>query len=273
MGGVSSPALAGAVAGTGALGMIGAAMLPPDVLAAQIDEAGRHGRVGVNFLMPFLDVAAFDVAASRAGLVECFYADPDRELVERAHDAGALIAWQVGSVDEAVAAAGAGCDFVVVQGVEAGGHVRGTAPLLPLLAGVRAQVGVPLVAAGGIGSTADAAAALEAGADGVRIGTLLVAAEEADVHPSYTDALVAAEADDTVLTEAFSLGWPSAPHRVLRSCVDACDDDPATRSPLPPTRGFVGPVERAALYAGRSVSSVQAVEPAADVVRRLAAGL
>ncbi|MGH2799044.1 MAG: nitronate monooxygenase [Thermoleophilaceae bacterium] len=68
------------------------------------------------------------------------------------HRAGALAAWQVGSAEEATAAVRAGCDFIVVQGREAGGHLRGTAPLLSLLEQVRGEVDVPVVAAGGIGS-------------------------------------------------------------------------------------------------------------------------
>src|SRR5256712_553989 len=57
----------------------------------------------------------------------------------------------------------------------------------------------------------------------VRVGTRFVAAEEAGTHPAYVDKLIAAEAKDTILTEAFSANWPNAPHRVLRSCVEAVD--------------------------------------------------
>ena len=276
MGGVSTPELAAAVAREGGLGMIGAAGLGAgevvDQLGAAAALAGESARIGVNFLVPFLDLAAFEAAASTAPLVECFYGDPDPALVRRGHDAGALTAWQVGSRDEAMAAADAGCDVVVVQGVEAGGHVRGREPLMALLEAIRPAVDVPLVAAGGIGSGRAMAAALRAGADAVRIGTRLVATSEADVHPGYADALVRASADDTVVTEAFSMGWPGAPHRVLRGAVEAVDDPPETRSPLPPTRDFTGMVEGAALYAGTSVSDVRAVASAAVVIRELVAG-
>ena len=85
-------------------------------------------------------------------------------------------------------------------------------------------------------------AALRAGADAVRIGTRLVATTEADVHPAYADALVDASNDDTILTETFAMGWPKAPHRVLRSCVEASADDPSSRSPVLPSRTFIGDV-------------------------------
>ena len=276
MGAVSTPALAAAVASEGALGMLGAAGLSPaqlaDQLVAAAAAAGPEARIGVNFLVPFLDPAAFEAAAALAPVVECFYGDPDPALVARGHQAGALVAWQVGSREEALAGEAAGCDLLVVQGTEAGGHVRGRTPLVPLLASVRAATGVPLVAAGGIGSAGAVAAVLDAGADGARIGTRLLATPEADVHPAYVDALVEADADDTVITETFGAGWPAAPHRVLRACVEASDADPSSRSPLPPTRSFTGDVAAAALYAGTSVSDVRRVEAAAAVVRELAAG-
>jgi nitronate monooxygenase len=274
MGAVSTPALAAAVARAGGLGMIGAAGRRADEVVDQLTlatDGGAELRVGVNFLMPFLDRAAFEAAAAGAAVVECFYGGPDPALAAAAHAGGALLAWQVGSRDEAAAAVDAGCDVVVVQGVEAGGHVRGSTPLLELLDVVRPLVDVPIVAAGGIGSGRAIVDALLAGADAVRIGTRLLATHEADVHPRYAEALVQARGEDTVLTDAFSMGWPDAPHRVLRSAAEAAAAEPATRSPLPPTRTFAGPVEAAALYAGTSVTCVRAIAPAADVVGELVA--
>jgi NAD(P)H-dependent flavin oxidoreductase YrpB (nitropropane dioxygenase family) len=276
MGGVATPALAGAVAREGALGMIAATGLSADEVVAQtrvaIDGGGDGGRIGVNFLAPLLDLGALEAVSGVAAVVECFYGDPDVTVVRRVHEGGALAAWQVGSLDEARAAVDAGSDFLVVQGREAGGHVRGNEPLLTLLPRVRDTVEVPLVAAGGIGSAATMVAALRAGSDAVRVGTRFVATVEADTHPGYLDALIASHGDDTVLTEAFSMGWPHAPHRVLRHCVEAAVLDPTSRSPLPPTRDFAGDVASAALYAGESVGDVTAVVPAAHVVRELVDG-
>lgn len=273
MGGITTPTLAAAVASEGGLGMIAASGLPADMVVAQLrdalDLASDGARIGVNFLMPFLDERALEEAAAIAHVVECFYGDPHPAIVERIHTGGALATWQIGSLDEARAAADAGCDLIVVQGREAGGHVRGTTPLGTLLRDVRNATQIPLVAAGGIGSGAAMAAALLGGADAVRVGTRFVATVEADVHHDYAAALVAAGADDTILTEAFSLGWPNAPHRVLRRCVDTSDLEPTQRSPSPPTRDFSGDVATAALYAGESVADVTGVVPAAQVIRDL----
>src|SRR5205085_7101260 len=108
----------------------------------------------------------------------------------------------------------AGCDLVIAQGTEAGGHVRGTIGLLPLLDAVLERVAVPIVAAGGIATPGAVAAAMAAGAAGVRIGTAFVATVESGAHPDYIAALLRADGGDTVLTEAFGVGWPNAPHRV-----------------------------------------------------------
>jgi nitronate monooxygenase len=286
MGGATTVELVVAVADAGALGMLGLGGAPPDAVGQAIGAVADRtaGVFGVNFLMPFLNRDAVAVAAARSALVEFFFGPPDEGLVALVHDGGALASWQVGSVDEARAAADAGCDLVVAQGVEAGGHVRSQVSLLPLLDGVLDHVEVPVVAAGGIGSRRGVAAALAAGADGVRVGTRFLAAEEANVHPVYFEALVAAGAEDTVLTETFSHTWP-APHRVLRGCVDAVlaldagvvattDEGPVPRlSPAPPTRDARGHVGAMAHYAGQSVAHVRSRQPAREIVRELVGGM
>jgi NAD(P)H-dependent flavin oxidoreductase YrpB (nitropropane dioxygenase family) len=189
---------------------------------------------------------------------------------------------------EGQAARDAGCDFLIAQGVEAGGHVRGTCGLLPLLDEVLADAEIPVLAAGGIGSPRAMAAVLAAGASGVRVGTRFVAARESAAHPDYVEALVEANAYDTVLTTEFSVMWPDAPHRVLSSCVQAVrgmtdevvGEMPVgdTRIPiprravLPPLEGMSGTIAAMALYAGESVGSVHGRQLAGEIVRELADG-
>jgi NAD(P)H-dependent flavin oxidoreductase YrpB (nitropropane dioxygenase family) len=288
---VSTPDLVVAVADAGGLGMMGTPMLPPDELAAQLAalRARTRGVFGAGFLMPFLDPACLAVAAAHAPVVECFYGEPDAAVVRAGQAHGARVGWQVGSRAEAVAAAAAGCDYVVAQGTEAGGHVRGRTSLLPLLSQVIDAVPVPVVAAGGIATARDVAAVMAAGAAAVRIGTRFLTAAESGAHPRHVRAVLAAEAGDTVITETFSVMWPDAPHRVLRSCIDAAtalDAEVAGEMRLPtgplpvprfavmsPTRETTGHVDAMALYAGESAASVTRVEPAADIVADLARGL
>ncbi len=287
MGGIATPELARTVADAGGLGMVALHSFPAEEVASILDRlaATTTGAVGINFLMPFMDEAALEAAASRCRLVELFYGDPVAGLVERIHHGGALACWQVGSADEARAAADAGCDLIVAQGTEAGGHVRGGMSLLPLLGEVLDRVGVPVLAAGGIATGRSVAAVLAAGAAGARVGTRFVASSESVGHPDYIAALLDADGADTVLTEAFGDGWPHAPHRVLRSCIEAAtglDRDVAATvatdagprpvprfSPEAPHLDMTGRIDATALYAGQGVGAVTAVQPAADILGEL----
>lgn len=292
MGGVATPALAVAVAEAGGLGMLAMPTAPVAAVADTLRsvQAQTTAPIGINFLMPFVNRDAVAVAAAEARVVEFFYGPPDPSLVALVHDGGALAGWQVGSLDEARAAVDAGCDLVVAQGVEAGGHVRGEVGLLALLDQIVEVAAVPVVAAGGIATARSVAAVLAAGAAAARVGTRFVVADEADTHPSYADALITAGPEDTVLTTTFSVMWPDAPHRVLRSCVDAAAalvDDvvgemevaPGIRVPvgrlMPPApgRATTGRVDAMALYAGQSVGSVHRRQPARDIVAELTADL
>ncbi|MDQ1520958.1 MAG: nitronate monooxygenase [Actinomycetota bacterium] len=294
MGGVAGPELAGAVARAGALGMLCEFDLEssPERMTQALAIA-EGGQVGMGFFGQWIesDLETFEVGADRLRVLEVFWSPPDPALVARARRAGsALVAWQVGSVDDARAAEDAGCDFVIAQGVEAGGHVRGTTPRGELLAAVLRAVTVPVVAAGGIATASDVAATIDAGAAAVRVGTAFVATEESRAHPAYVDALVAARSgDETVLTLAFAEGWPDAPHRVLASAIAAAESfdgdvvgeaGPAgARYPVPrfgvstPSRHASGHVEAMALYAGTGVGSVNDIRPAADVVAQLTSAL
>lgn len=294
LGVLATPRLAAAVTNAGGLGMVTVAGASPEEIARYLDDARKRtsGAIGANFIVAFLDPAtaheSVEVAASRANVVDFFYGDPDASLVEVAHAGGALASWQVGSRDEAVAAQEAGCDFIIAQGIEAGGHVRGHIGLLPLLSEVLESVQVPVLAAGGIGTGRSMAAALAAGADGVRVGTRFVAAEEAEAHPDYVNALIAAEAKDSTYTDVFSVGWPDAPHRVLRSSIEAAqafEGDIIGRRYWPEedeweelhrfesksaNKHVIGAVEAMPLWAGESVGGVKKVQPAAEIVRELA---
>lgn len=290
MPGISTPELVAAVSEAGGLGMLPTPLLTPAVLEAAIDsiEARTRRPFGVSFLMPFLDPACVEVAARRTRVVDFFYGDPDPGLVETARARGARVSWQVGSLDEALRAERAGCDFVIAQGTEAGGHVRGRTALLPLLSQLLDGVRIPVLGAGGIATARDLAAVLACGAAGVRMGTRFVASTESGAHPDYVKALLTATAADTCLTGAFSVMWPQAPHRVLRACIEAAERttaDPlgevrlggvavpvARFSVICPTRDTSGPIEAMALYAGESVSNVSSVLPAARIVSELVSG-
>jgi nitronate monooxygenase len=293
MGSVSTAALAVAVAEAGGVGSIGMLGMSP----AQVDKllggiaARTSGVLAANFLTSDIDPEAVAAAAARVRIVDFFWTDP--ALVEVAHRGGALACWQVGSLAEARAATAAGCDVVVVQGTEAGGHVRGHSPLLPLLESVRGLgYDLPVLAAGGIGDARAFAAALAAGADGVRAGTRFVAAAESGAHPLYKQAVTNAAAGATEITGAFSvcpLCATSPRARVLTSCVGALREvagdtvgettQGGQRVPVPrghgtpPGAAATGHIDAMPMYAGESAAAITSVDPAAAILEAWSAAV
>lgn len=287
-------ALAGAVSEAGGLGMLGGTMADAPALAAAVDavEQITTRPVGVNFVAPFFDRdrdrETLRTAAARCRVVEFFYGEPDAALVREIQAEGALAGWQVGSVSEAEHAVDAGVDIVVLQGIEAGGHVRATSGLWPMLIQAVESLPVPVIAAGGIASARGVAAALAAGAAGVRMGTRFVASLEADFHPLYKAALLSAGGRDTVYTERFGELWPEAPHRVLRSSILAAEaaEGPtvgsmqagAQRIEVPRFAGFAptgdatGDIAAMACFAGEGVGEIETLAGAGEIVGELAAG-
>jgi nitronate monooxygenase len=260
LGGVGTAELAIAVADAGGLGMA-----PWYVeLPARSDAC-----LGRGFLLPYVSAPA-EVAKSigTVRVVEFFWGEPSRDLVDTGHRAGALVSWQVGSPAEARLAERAGCDIVVAQGIEAGGHVRGHDALDVLLPEVLASVKIPVVAAGGIGTAARVAGLLAAGADAVRVGTRFLATPEADTHPSYVDALIEAGGEDTAITAHFDNDgdWPGAVRVLKQSLRNAAEA--GNRSTRPPTRTAAAPLAMPC-YAGLSVEAVTEVKPASAVVAEL----
>jgi nitronate monooxygenase len=281
-----------AVAGAGGHGMYPALGLPPAAIAPVMDALGAARRAfGVNFIVPLMDRASLELAGQRAPDVDVFLADPDPSLVEIVHAGGAVCGWQVESGREARAAAAAGCDVVIAKAWESGGRKRIEGPtLLPLLDAVLDAVSVPVIAAGGIASARGVAAALAAGAHGVRVGTRFIAAAESDAHPAWVRGIIDAAAEDAVVSTAFNVGLPEpGPHRVLRSSIDAAEaladeqagvlrlagaEIPVARfGAQPPTRESTGAVEAMPFYAGQSAGAVRTIQPAAKIVAELAAGV
>lgn len=225
-----------------------------------------------------------------------FWGDPAPHVAE-AHRHGMRVIVQVGSVDEARAAARAGVDAIIAQGVEAGGHVRGTVSLSTLVpAVVEAVKPLPVIAAGGIADGRGLVWGLGLGAQAVSMGTRFLCSDEAAAASAYKERVARSTADDTVLTELFDIGWPDAPHRVLRNKAvmewETAGRPPSGHRPgegtivgrvaiagttleIPryaaaaPLPGFQGDLEYAALYAGESCTRVDDIRPAAEIVREV----
>ncbi|MBZ4420317.1 nitronate monooxygenase family protein [Myxococcus sp. RHSTA-1-4] len=226
---VALPPLVIAVSEAGGLGMLGAAPEPPPFLHARLRaiRAGTQRPYGVNFIVAhaggqdFTTREHIDVCISEKVPVVAFHWDtPSADWVKALKAAGTRVWMQVPSVEAARKALEAGADGLIAQGRQAGGHNRSTVPTLKLVREVRALArDVTLLAAGGIADGPSAARALFRGADGVWVGTRMVASVEAHAHPGYKQQLVEGDAGDSDVTTAFGPEWPGVPMRVLRNRV------------------------------------------------------
>ena len=306
LGMIAGPELAAAVSNAGGLGIMSFNANPPPVLREEIHRLRRltDKPFGVNVLLdgPRLPFPTADVVGvcieERVPLLSFFWGDP-APYVDRAHAAGLKVIDQVGSVAAAQRSVRAGVDVVIAQGVEAGGHVAGqvaTSVLVPRVVDTVAPT--PVVAAGGIADARGLVAALALGAQGVVLGTRLLATPEARAHPVYKQRVMEAREEDTVRTTLFGYGWPNAPHRTLRTpfvrewlAEEARGSEERADEPVvgelrlagqtvplprfasfPPNTDASGEVESMAMYAGQSVGLVREIKPAGTIVRELAAG-
>lgn len=296
----AGPELVAAVSNAGGCGVLGASGLVASYLDGQIRRVREltSRRFGANVILASwneLRDENIDICVEeQVPLLVLFWGDPS-PYVDRAHRGDAKVFIQVGSVEEARAAAAAGVDGIIAQGIEAGGHVKGTMPLSVLLpAVVQAVEPLPVLAAGGIADGKGLVAVLALGAQGVSMGTRFVASQEAFVRQEYKQRVVQSRAEDTLYGEIFDVGWPDAPHRVLRNKVvrewEAAGRPPSGQRPgegttvgklttsageivevqryasLMSTPAFEGDIEYAPLWAGESVSFVNDLKPAGEIV-------
>jgi enoyl-[acyl-carrier protein] reductase II len=209
MGGVSYSRLVAAVSEAGGFGCMGASTMESNQMVDEIRAVRQltDKPFGVDLLTAMPDRLLDDVAALIREGAAVFAAGlgVPRDVIELCHESNVLVLSMCGKVRHATAAVEAGCDIVVAQGTEAGGHT-GQVATMALVPQVVDAVGkrVPVVAAGGIFDGRGLAAALALGADGVWIGTRFIATPEARSVPGYKEALIATAEDGTAISRAFT---------------------------------------------------------------------
>jgi enoyl-[acyl-carrier protein] reductase II len=289
MGGVSYHQVVAAVSQAGGFGCLGASTMGHEEMVGEIEKV--RGLTDRPFGVDLLTAAPQDLQAKVQDIIDggasVFVAGLGipAEVVAQCHEQDVLVVNMCGKVSHAVRAVEAGCDVVVAQGTEAGGHTGqiATMALVPqVVDAVGAQV--PVVAAGGLFDGRGLAAALTLGADGIWVGTRFIATPEARAVAGYKDRLLASAEDATTITRAYtgktcrvirntytdefaaSGGTPEPfPGQVLKSMGDGanhlgCDED---EPGVDPDREF--------MPAGQGMGAIDDLVPAAELVRQFVA--
>ncbi len=218
MGGVSYYELVAAVSEAGGIGTFGASTMRDGVLAEEITalKSLTSKPFGVDLLTALpqhLEQGIRDVVAGGARIFVAGLGVP-RDAIDLLHSHNILVGSMCGKVRHAVSAVASGCDFVVAQGTEAGGHTGLVATMALVPQVVDAVSGrVPVVAAGGLFDGRGLAASLALGADAIWVGTRFIATPEARAVNGYKEALVASREDDTVISRSYT----GKPCRVVRN--------------------------------------------------------
>jgi len=294
----STPDLAIAVCRAGGIGSIAAGPFPPDAIRFLIKAVRKatDKPLNVNFITFLTSDEQLQVCIEEnVPIISFHWGLPSKEIINRLHEAGIKVWQQVGSVTDAKQAVENGADLVIAQGLEAGGHNFSTLPtfvLVPQI--VEAVKPVPVLAAGGITTGKQVAAALCLGAAGVWVGTRLLASPEAFIHPHYKTMLVEKSGEDTCLTSLFGPDMAHFnPMRVLHNKVTKEFSGKDTKSlataaasetiigktvlfgqeielkqftnfvPMPTTEGNL---DEMPLLAGQGVGLVQKITPAEEIV-------
>ena len=289
MGGVSYAPLVIAVSEAGGFGCLGASTMSNQRMVAEIAEV--RTATGKPFGVDLLTAMPGDLVGQVEQIIEggatVFVAGlgVPAEVVDLCHRSGVLVINMCGKVDHARRALDAGCDVVVAQGTEAGGHT-GTVATMPLVPQIVDAVGgrIPVVAAGGIFDGRGLAAALALGADGVWMGTRFIATPEARGVAGYKDALIQTGEDGTVISRAYS----GKTMRVVRNQYTAFyDEHPTELQPFPAQLGHsmeegafhlgggedtpdIDP-DRECYPTGQGVGAIQTLIPAASLVAQIVA--
>jgi enoyl-[acyl-carrier protein] reductase II len=289
MGGVSYWRLAAAVSEAGGFGCLGASTMSE---ATMVDEIAATRKAterpfGVDLLTAMPGDLVHSVELVIEGGATAFVAGlgVPSKVVDLCHDHGLAVVSMCGKVEHARRAADAGCDLVVAQGTEAGGHT-GTVATFPLVPMIVDAVGdrIPVAAAGGVFDGRGLAAALALGADGIWVGTRFIATPEARGIPGYKDKILASREDGTTVSRAFS----GKTMRVLKSSTtEYYDQHPEALRPFPDQLGVsyrdgtfhLGGDEQTAgidpdkegYPAGQAVGAIEELVPAAALVQAFVA--
>ena len=289
--------LAVALANAGGMGAIGLGWLSPDdayntIIRMNITTKGNYYG---NYVLHFGTNSLEKSLEAGCKVIRFSWGIPKQDDIRKIKNANAKFGIQVTSKFNTLKALELNPDFLICQGLEAGGHVQATSYLKDVLPEVIKVAGeIPVLVAGGISTGHDIRNAINSGAAGTVMGSRFIATKESDIHSQYKQRLVESEEDSTVYTNCFNNngGW-HAMHRVLRNTTflnwenEGCphdgnkpgEDDVIANhldygeikrySTMPPLRGHTGDLDGMAIYAEQGVLKIKDVPSAGKLIKRL----
>lgn len=272
--------LASAVSNAGGLGVIGAGSMYPEVLKHHIEQCKQATQkpfaVNLPLLYPDIDLHIETIIRQRVPVIITSAGNPAK-YTAKLKDHGITVIHVVSSSRFAQKAQSCGCDAVVAEGFEAGGHNgREETTTLVLIPLVRQAVDIPVIAAGGIATGRQMLAAMVLGADGVQIGSRFVASPEASSHPEFKKAVINAKEGETVLTLK-----ELTPVRLIKNHfytqIEALQSQKATVEELRQLLGrgrakrgmFEGDLSEGELEIGQVSALVNEIKPASEIVAEI----
>jgi enoyl-[acyl-carrier protein] reductase II len=272
--------LASAVSNAGGLGIIGSGSMYPDVLKEHVRKCkqatDRPFAVNIPLLYPDIDKHIETIIEERVPIVFSSAGSP-KKWTPILKENGITVVHVVASSVLAKKCEDAGCDAVVAEGFEAGGHNgREETTTMVLIPQVVREVGIPVIAAGGIGTGRSMLAALALGAEGVQIGSRFVASPESSAHDLFKQAVIDAKEGDTQLSMK-----KLVPVRLLKNRffeeVKKLEDRGAEGGELLELLGrarakkgmFEGNMDEGELEIGQISAYIDAMKPAAEIVREI----
>jgi enoyl-[acyl-carrier protein] reductase II len=272
--------LASAVSNAGGLGIIGAGSMYPNVLREHIQKckAATNKPFAVNIPLLYSDINELIniILEEKVPIVFTSAGNP-KAWTSTFKENGITVVHVVSSSKFAIKALEAGCDAVVAEGFEAGGHngkeETTTMVLIPL---IKNAVHIPVIAAGGIATGRQMLAAMVLGADAVQIGSRFVCTPEASSHQNFKEAILHATESDTMLSIK-----KVVPVRLLKNkfatAIQTAEAEGATASELQTILGrarakkgmFEGDMEEGELEIGQVSSMIHSIKPAAEIVQEI----
>ena len=267
--------LASAVSNAGGLGIIASGGMSPEQLREEIVNCKKHTdkpfAVNLMLMMHNIDEIIDVVIEEGVGIVTTGAGTP-RKYMPKLKEAGIKVIPVIPSVKAAKKMEELGCDAVVVEGMEAGGHV-GESTTMALLPQVTSAVNIPVIAAGGIADGRGVAAAYCLGASGVQMGTVFLATEECPISENYKNAIVEAVDTSTTLTGT-KFGAPvrgikneltKRYHELEEKSSTLMELEELTLGSLRKA-AYEGDVENGSIMSGQIAGLVNEIRPVKDVI-------